>query len=213
MLLLWRVNALLISISMSTPVNSINRVSINDLPESQLVKDDDYILLQSDGVSSKIQISNVLLDRGNISFYNEIADLNRVTTENTLSIQKLNEKVDGKEATGSDDSSNQSTNSRVDDLKDTTDQLSVKTNTLDNEIKSTKQRAESINTTLSQKIDQLKKDMSDTKGELGALSQDNSKSYTDFTSGISLRVSSLESKVTSIENTIKSLQSTINKLK
>ena len=198
---------------MSTPVNSINRVSINDLPESQLVKDDDYILLQSDGVSSKIQISNVLLDRGNISFYNEIADLNRVTTENTLSIQKLNEKVDGKEATGSDDSSNQSTNSRVDDLKDTTDQLSVKTNTLDNEIKSTKQRAESINTTLSQKIDQLKKDMSDTKGELGALSQDNSKSYTDFTSGISLRVSSLESKVTSIENTIKSLQSTINKLK
>ena len=197
---------------MSTPVNSINRVSINDLPESQLVKDDDYILLQSDGVSSKIQISNVLLDRGNISFYNEIADLNRVTTENTLSIQKLNEKVDGKDATGSDDSSNQSTNSRVDDLKDTTDQLSVKTNTLDNEIKSTKQRAESINTTLSQKIDQLKKDVSDTKGELGTLSQDNSKSYTDFTSGISLRVSSLESKVTSIENTIKSLQSTINKL-
>ena len=124
---------------MSTPVNSINRVSINDLPESQLVKDDDYILLQSDGVSSKIQISNVLLDRGNISFYNEIADLNRITAENTISIQNLNEKVDGKDATSSngsgDQSTTQSTNSRVDDLKDTTDQLSIKINTLDNEIK------------------------------------------------------------------------------
>lgn len=198
---------------MATPVNSINRVSINDLPESQIVKDDDFILLQSAGVSSKIQISNVVLDRENISFYNEIADLNRVTTENSQTIQKLTEKVDGKAASDNQTATTQTTSSRVDDLKDATDQLTTKTETLDNQIKSTKQRAESINTTLGQKIDQLKKDVSDTKGELGALGQQNSKSYTDFTSGISLRVTSLESKVASIENTIKSLQSAINNLK
>lgn len=198
---------------MATPVNSINRVSINDLPESQIVKDDDFILLQSAGVSSKIQISNVVLDRENISFYNEIADLNRVTTENSQSIQKLTEKVDGKAASDNQTAATQTTGSRVDDLKDVTDQLTTKTDTLDNQIKSTKQRAESINTTLGQKIDQLKKDVSDTKGELGALGQDNNKSYTDFTSGISLRVTSLESKVASIESSIKSLQSAINNLK
>lgn len=198
---------------MATPVNSINRVSINDLPESQIVKDDDFILLQSAGVSSKIQISNVVLDRENISFYNEIADLNRVTTENSQSIQKLTEKVDGKAGSDNQTAATQTTGSRVDDLKDVTDQLTTKTETLDNQIKSTKQRAESINTTLGQKIDQLKKDVSDTKGELGALGQDNNKSYTDFTSGISLRVTSLESKVASIESSIKSLQSAINNLK
>ena len=213
MLLLWRVTVPIISISMATPVNSINRVSINDLPESQIVKDDDFILLQSAGVSSKIQISNVVLDRENISFYNEIADLNRVTTENSQSIQKLTEKVDGKAGSDNQTAATQTTGSRVDDLKDVTDQLTTKTETLDNQIKSTKQRAESINTTLGQKIDQLKKDVSDTKGELGALGQDNNKSYTDFTSGISLRVTSLESKVASIESSIKSLQSAINNLK
>ena len=78
---------------MAISTQSVNRVSISDLPSAQGVKDDDFLILQSDGVSSKIQISDLKLDRANISFYNEIADLNRVTTTNTLEINSIKQSL------------------------------------------------------------------------------------------------------------------------
>jgi len=139
---------------------SINRVSVNDLPEAITIKDDDFMLLQSDGVSSKIQISNIVLDRENITFYNEIADLNRVTTENTQSIEQLKRQVNGS------DSSDVTSVSRVENLLEVTENLTTKTNNLDATVKSNKQRTESVNTTLSTKIDNVNAELANVNAEL-----------------------------------------------
>ena len=148
---------------MTISQQSINRVSVNDLPESVTVKDDDFMLLQSDGVSSKIQISNIVLDRENITFYNEIADLNRVTTENTQAIEQLKTQINGQdvaEPTGT---------TRIDSLLETVNSLTTKTNNLDASIKSNKQRVESVNTTLSTKIDNVNADIAEVKSELAKI--------------------------------------------
>lgn len=78
---------------MAISTQSVNRVSISDLPSAQSIKDDDYLILQSDGVSSKIQVADLKLSRANLSFYNEIADLNRVTTTNTLDINSIKQSL------------------------------------------------------------------------------------------------------------------------
>lgn len=78
---------------MAISTQSVNRVSISDLPSAQGIKDDDYLILQSDGVSSKIQVADLKLSRANLSFYNEIADLNRVTTTNTLDINSIKQSL------------------------------------------------------------------------------------------------------------------------
>lgn len=142
---------------------SINRVSVNDLPEAITIKDDDFMLLQSDGVSSKIQISNIVLDRENITFYNEIADLNRVTTENTQSIEQLKSQVNGP------DSSDDTSVSRVENLLEVTENLTTKTNNLDATVKSNKQRTESVNTTLSTKIDNVNAELANVKSEIAKI--------------------------------------------
>ena len=78
---------------MAISTQSVNRVSISDLPSAQGIKDDDYLILQSDGVSTKIQVADLKLSRANLSFYNEIADLNRVTTTNTLDINSIKQSL------------------------------------------------------------------------------------------------------------------------
>ena len=148
---------------MTISQQSINRVSVNDLPESVTIKDDDFMLLQSDGVSSKIQISNIVLDRENITFYNEIADLNRITTENTQAIEQLKIQINGQDTDTTTDMT------RIDSLLETTNTLTTETNNLDASIKSNKQRVESVNTTLSSKIDNINADIAEVKGELAKI--------------------------------------------
>lgn len=193
---------------------SISRVSVNDLPESVTIKDDDYMLLQSDGISSKIQISNIVLDRENITFYNEIADLNRVTTENTQSIDQLKSQVNGSSPAGttdasSDSSSDASNVSRIDKLQESTDDLTTKTDTLDASIKSNKQRVESVNTTLSTKIDKINADVAEVKGEVAKITGDNSKAYTEMVNGIGDYQTQIEVRFRQIATEI--INSTVDK--
>jgi len=190
---------------------SISRVSVNDLPESVTIKDDDYMLLQSDGISSKIQISNIVLDRENITFYNEIADLNRVTTENTQSIDQLKSQVNGPSPTdaSSGASSNASNVSRIDELQESADDLTTKTGTLDASIKSNKQRVESVNTTLSTKIDKINADIAEVKGEVAKITGDNSKAYTEMVNGIGDYQTQIEVRFREIATEI--INSTVDK--
>ena len=199
---------------MTTPSQSITRVSISDLPESQSVKDEDFLLLQSDGISSKIQLSNIVLDRQNISFYNEIADLNRATAENSQSIQQLKEIVDvqASTSTGSATPTTQVTQSRIDQIETSTADLQTKTNTLTTDVQTNKKRVESVNVSLGNRIALLQKDISDTKSDLSGIAEQNVKTSTDYTSGINLRVTSLESRVAALENSITNVNTLIRQL-
>ena len=67
---------------MSKSLRPINRISISELPEALSLKDSDYLILQSGGISSRIQITDFKLGRANLTFYNEIVDLNQLTAEN-----------------------------------------------------------------------------------------------------------------------------------
>ena len=75
---------------MSTKLRPINRISISELPETQVVKSTDYLILESDGASVRLQVDNLMLDRSNLNFYNEIADLNILTAQNAAAISAVN---------------------------------------------------------------------------------------------------------------------------
>lgn len=68
---------------MTLEATTSSRTSISELPELHTTSPDDYIILQSDNISYKVQVNNISLQRNNINFYNEIAQLNTLT--NTLS--------------------------------------------------------------------------------------------------------------------------------
>tara|TARA_B100001123_G_C15271379_1_gene1010445 strand:- start:787 stop:1374 length:588 start_codon:yes stop_codon:yes gene_type:complete len=72
---------------------SINRIGITDLPEAENIKQADYLILQSDGISSTIQVKNIQLNRNNLSFYNEIVDLNVMTANHELSIENFSTSI------------------------------------------------------------------------------------------------------------------------
>lgn len=54
---------------------------------------DDYIILQSDDISYKMQIGNISLDRTNINFYNEIVQLNTLTSDLSDSIDSQSTRI------------------------------------------------------------------------------------------------------------------------
>lgn len=206
---------------MATSRQSISRVTINDLPEAQAVKDDDYILLQSDGVSSKIQISNIRLDRENINFYNEIATLNRESAENSIQLKQLKEQIEldsdmsTQSVTGTDEQSTTTTgaSSRVEQVENTVKTLETKTSALEATTNSTKQRVETINTNANDKIASLQKELDETKSSLGEISSASVESYTEFVGGISKRVTDLEARMSSLESSFNSVAGTTTSFK
>ena len=122
---------------MAISTQSVNRVSISDLPSAQSVKDDDYLILQSDGVSSKIQVADLKLSRANLSFYNEIADLNRVTTTNTLDINSIKQSLSATTTNISTPAGEVIPNnqSRIDQIEAQLARIEEKLTTLENTVK------------------------------------------------------------------------------
>ncbi len=125
-----------ISISMAISTQSINRVTISDLPSAQSIKDDDFLILQSDGVSSKIQVSDLKFDRANLTFYNEIVDLNRVTAEHTADISTLKQSLSITNDTNSQTRID-NLETEVETLKTTVSELTTKLDTLQTSLSST----------------------------------------------------------------------------
>jgi len=78
---------------MTTSKRAINRIGISELPSAVSIDSTDYLILQSDGVSSKIQISDVKLNRENITFYNEIVSVNILTETNSRSISTIRDDI------------------------------------------------------------------------------------------------------------------------
>mgnify|MGYP001484470511 CR=1 FL=1 len=122
---------------MAISTQSVNRVSISDLPSAQGIKDDDYLILQSDGISSKIQVADLKLSRANLSFYNEIADLNRVTTTNTLEINSIKQSLSATTTNISTPAGEVIPNnqSRIDQLEAQLARIEEKLTTLENTVK------------------------------------------------------------------------------
>ena len=147
---------------MAIYTQSVNRVSISDLPSAQGIKDDDYLILQSDGVSSKIQVADLKLSRANLSFYNEIADLNRVTTTNTLEINSIKQSLSAtttniSSPTGEVLPNNQS---RIDQLEAKLKTIEEKLTTLENTVKVNKN-------SLKSQVDGINNAVTDVRTEVG----------------------------------------------
>jgi len=79
---------------MSKSTRAINRVSISELPDAQSVKDSDYLILQSDGVSSKIKLSDFKLKRTNLAFYNEVVNLHESSVNHQTEIEDIKAQLD-----------------------------------------------------------------------------------------------------------------------
>lgn len=190
---------------MTLSSKAINRISIDNLPSATMLQDEDYLLLQSNGVSSKIQIKDIRFDRANLTFYNEIVDLNQLTANHSQSIIELQNKI-GSTApdNNSDDIQNQSETSSPDkitsleeklastesQLTEISDQIQTSDNTNQSAIKAT-------NTKISQVDSDLKELTSTTGTNIAQMSQD----YTEFVAGIEIRVQQLESRVAALEQT------------
>ena len=190
---------------MTLSSKAINRISIDNLPSATMLQDEDYLLLQSNGVSSKIQIKDIRFDRANLTFYNEIVDLNKLTANHSQSIIELQNKI-GSTApdNNSDDIQNQSETSSPDkitsleeklastesQLTEISDQIQTSDNTNQSAIKAT-------NTKISQVDSDLKELTSTTGTNIAQMSQD----YTEFVAGIEIRVQQLESRVAALEQT------------
>lgn len=79
---------------MSNPSRAINRVSISELPDALSVKDNDYLILQSDGVSSKIKLADFKLKRTNLAFYNEVVNLHESSVNHQTEIEDIKAQLD-----------------------------------------------------------------------------------------------------------------------
>lgn len=157
---------------MAISTQSVNRVSISDLPSAQGVKDDDFLILQSDGVSSKIQISDLKLDRANISFYNEIADLNRVTTTNTLEINSIKQSLSATSTnttTGEPAPSNQT---RIDQLEAQLAEMEKKIQALENADIENKAKLQSQITGINSGLDIIRNDVAQVSPSLAETKAD-----------------------------------------
>lgn len=117
---------------MTTTKRAINRISISELPSATSIDNTDYLILQSDGVSSKIQVADIQFSRENIAFYNEIAALNISSSLHQDELKLLRSDIGTlQEATGisssSDQSSESTTSDKITAVESTTAQLRADT--------------------------------------------------------------------------------------
>tara|TARA_B100000212_G_C27157044_1_gene440054 strand:- start:50 stop:673 length:624 start_codon:yes stop_codon:yes gene_type:complete len=157
---------------MAISTQSVNRVSISDLPSAQGVKDDDFLILQSDGVSSKIQISDLKLDRANISFYNEIADLNRVTTTNTLEINSIKQSLSATSTSTPAGEPAPSNQTRIDQLEAQLAEMKGKIKTLEDAQKLDKANLQTQITGINSGLDIIRDDVAQVRPSLAETKAD-----------------------------------------
>jgi predicted nucleic acid-binding Zn-ribbon protein len=192
---------------MTISTAAINRISISELPSATTLKGDDYLLLQSDGVSSKIQISDVKLTRSNLNFYNEIVDLNRLTADHTQQLQELSNQLSTPNTQG------ENTPINLDEIKQDVGSLKSDIKSLQNSNITSNTRVEKINTTLTKKIDQISADLIGVNESVaGVTSSSDAEALTEFVGGANIRLTELESKVTKIEQTLTTLQKSVDNL-
>lgn len=192
---------------MTISTAAINRISISELPSATTLKGDDYLLLQSDGVSSKIQISDVKLTRSNLNFYNEIVDLNRLTADHTQQLQELSNQLSTPNTQG------ENTPINLDEIKQDVGSLKSDIKSLQNSNITSNTRVEKINTTLTKKIDQISADLIGVNESVaGVTSSSDAEALTEFVGGANIRLTELESKVAKIEQTLTTLQKSVDNL-
>jgi len=193
---------------MTISTAAINRISISELPSATTLKGDDYLLLQSDGVSSKIQISDVKLTRSNLNFYNEIVDLNRLTADHTQQLQELSNQLSTPNTQG------ENTPINLDEIKQDVGSLKSDIKSLQNSNITSNTRVEKINTTLTKKIDQISADLIGVNESVaGVTSSSDAEALTEFVGGVNIRLTELESKVAKIEQTLTTLQKSVDNLR
>ncbi len=190
---------------MTLSSKAINRISIDNLPSATMLQDEDYLLLQSNGVSSKIQIKDIRLDRANLTFYNEIVDLNQLTANHSQSIVELQDKIGSNDTnddsgdiqTPSESSSPDKIASLEEKLASTESQLTEISGQIQTSDNTNQSAIKSTNTKISQVDTDLKELTSTTSTNIAQMSQD----YTEFVAGIEIRVQQLESRVAALEQT------------
>ena len=193
---------------MTISTAAINRISISELPSATTLKGDDYLLLQSDGVSSKIQISDVKLTRSNLNFYNEIVDLNRLTADHTQQLQELSNQLSTPNTQG------ENTPINLDEIKQDVGSLKSDIKSLQNSNITSNTRVEKINTTLTKKIDQISADLIGVNESVaGVTSSSDAEALTEFVGRVNIRLTELESKVAKIEQTLTTLQKSVDNLR
>lgn len=210
-----------ISISMTSSRDVRNRLTVSDLPSISTIKDQDLLLVQSDGVSSNIQVKNLRWDRENVSFYNEIADLNKLTADNQLAIDDLRQKIYGDDPQADDQALN---SSRLDKLVDDVDHITDKMNNIDAQVKNITASVASDKSATNIKLDQLTGEMSKLTTQIGGQADNLAKEYTEFVSGISIRMDTVESllrlnstktlssRLDNIETTLNSIKTSVSNL-
>ena len=164
---------------MAISTHSVNRVTISDLPAAQSIKDDDFLILQSDGVSSKLQVSDLKLSRTNLSFYNEIVDLNRLTAAHADDIMNLKQAVNGEDQSQSTD--------RIAQLESKVDTLTSSLNTLSATV-------DNIKTATELQLQQQQQKVAETSTEVSAMTQRVAETSTEV-SAMTQRLSTSESQV------------------